>query len=35
MTDGELQFNPSAYFNQRARGYLEPIDGMRRIAGHE
>ena len=30
-----LQFNPSTYFSQRARGYLEPVDGMRRIARHE
>jgi len=30
-----LQFNPSTYFSQRARGYLEPVDGMRGIARHE
>jgi hypothetical protein len=30
-----LQFDPAAYFNQRARGYLEPVDGVCRIARHE
>ena len=30
-----LQLDPSAYFNQCARGYLEPVDGMRGIARHE
>ena len=30
-----LQLDPSAYFDQCARRYLEPVDGMRGIARHE
>jgi hypothetical protein len=30
-----LQFNPSTYFDQRVRGYLETVDCVRGIARHE
>ena len=30
-----LQLDPSAYLDQCARRYLEPVDGMRGIARHE
>lgn len=30
-----LHFDSAAQFNQRIRGYLEAVDGMRRVARHE